>query len=75
MSRTYRRNSYNQCALRHPHTTNEKRQLEAILHDEEVSYVGVDKVNRMKSRCGHSGNLPTVYDDIVTSSYYQNDHS
>jgi hypothetical protein len=75
MSRTYRKNSFNKCALRHPHTTNEKRQLDAILHNEDLSEVNLDKVNRIKSRCGHSGNLPTVYDDIVASSYYQNDHS
>lgn len=73
MSRTYRKNSFNKCALRHPHTTNEKRQLDAILHNEDLSQVNLDKVNRMKSRCGPK--LPTVYDDIVASSYYQNDHS
>lgn len=74
MSRTYRKDSYNKCALRKPHSTNEKRQLDAILHDEDTKYMPIDKVNRMQSRFGGSGDLPTAWDDIVTSSHYQNDH-
>jgi hypothetical protein len=75
MSRTYRKNSYNKCALRKPHSTNEKRQLDGILHDEDFRHLNIAKVNRMRSRVGGSGDLPSAWDDIVTSSHYQNDHN
>lgn len=75
MSRTYRKDSYHPAALRHPRTTNEKSQLEEILTDPELGEYPVDKKNRMQSRKGESGKLPTAYDDIVVSAYYENDHA
>jgi len=75
MSRTYRKESYHKCELRQPRSTNEKRQLSSIITDDEAILLGIDKLNRMKARQGSCGNLPTAYDDIVTSSHYQNDHS
>lgn len=75
MSRTYRKDTYSRAALRHPRTTNEKSQLEEILNDPELNEYPVDKKNRMQSRKGESGKLPTAYDDIVVSAYYENDHA
>lgn len=74
MSRTYRKDIYHPAALRHPRTTNEKSQLEEILTDPELDEYPVDKKNRMQSRKGECGKLPTTYDDIVVAAYYETDH-
>jgi hypothetical protein len=74
MSRTHRNNFYSRSALRHPRTTNEKSQLDEILNDPEIKEFPVDKLNHMQSRRGESGKLPTVYDDMVISAYYETDY-
>lgn len=74
MSRTYRNDFYSHGALRHPRTTNEKAQLDEILNDPEIREFPVDKLNHMQSRRGESGKLPTVYDDMVISAYYETDY-
>lgn len=73
MSRTYRKDQFQRCHLRKPRSYNEKSQLEEILHDPDVNELPVDKVNRMKSRRGHT-NLPDAWDDIVISAYYEQDY-
>lgn len=75
MSRTHRKDIYHPGALRHPRTTNEKSQLEEILNDPELDEYPIDKKNRMQSRKGESGKLPTAYDDMVVSAYYETDHA
>ena len=68
MSRTTRKNTFNKCSLRNPHTFNEKRNVDSFLTDVELlEEYPVSKVNRIRSR----RNLPTHWDDVVTSSYYE----
>jgi hypothetical protein len=46
---------------RYPRTFNERKQLNTLLHDDEVILRNRDKAKIT--------NLPTVYDDIVISGY------
>jgi len=62
MSKT-QRNSSNDYAYRRPKTFNEIKQLETLLHDDEVKLRNRDKAK--------IHNLPTVYDDLVKSGYYE----
>ena len=72
MSRTFRNlEGMHSGALRHPHTFNEIRQLDGILHEEDLEGLPVSKVNHMKSR---EHQLPTAWDDNVVSGYYQQDY-
>lgn len=71
MSRTFRKNSFNDCALRSPRTFNEKRNIDAIVTDDDVMEFSVSKLNRIKNR----RSIPSHWDDIVTSSYYQTDYN
>lgn len=71
MSRTQRKNSYNKCALRNPHTFNEKRQIDSILTDDETMEFPIAKLNRIRSR----RSISSHWDDIVTSSYYETDYN
>ena len=73
MSRTNRR-TVDRYPLRRPRSRNEKSQLDEILHDPDLKDLPVEKVNRMRSRRGHT-KLPDAYDDIVISTYYENDHA
>ena len=71
MSRTFRNTQgMNRYYFRSPHTFNEIRQLDGLLHDEDLEDFPVSGLNHMKSR---EHNLPTVRDDIVVSSYYEED--
>lgn len=64
MSRTYRNASKaGFYPYRYPKTFNERKQLEGYLFDEDVTLS-----NRDKSKIH---NLPTVYDDMVVSGYYE----
>lgn len=64
MSRTYRNaEKVNYLAYRRPKTFNERKQLEGLLFDDEVVLRNRDKAKIV--------NLPTVYDDIVRSGYYE----
>lgn len=72
MSRTHRKKFYSKAALRHPRTSNEKSQLQGILHDPDFKEFTLDKMNRIQSRI--SDRLPTAYNDIVISAYYETDY-
>lgn len=73
MSRTYRNlDGMHQCAIRFPKTENERKQIDGILHDEDLMQYPVSKLNHLKAR-GH--NLPSAWDDKVVSSYYQEDYN
>lgn len=64
MSRTTRNtNKVYSHPYRYPKTFNERKQLEGLFHDNEVSLRNRDKVKIT--------NLPTVYNDIVCSGYYE----
>ena len=71
MSRTFRKNSFNKCALRSPKTFNEKRNIDSIITDDEVMKLPISGMNRIKSRRA----IPSHWDDIVTSSHYQTDYN
>jgi len=72
MSRTNRNlEGMHSGALRFPHTFNEIRQLDGILHEEDLDDFPVSKVNHMKAR---EHNLPTAWTDQVVSGYYQEDY-
>jgi hypothetical protein len=62
MSHTHRNHS-NHYVYRRPKTFNERKQLETLLHDDEVALT-----NREKVKINH---LPTVYDDKVKSGFYE----
>ena len=69
MSRTFRKTEgWHSGALRFPHTENERKQLEGVLHDPELLELPVSKVNHMKSR---EHQLPSAWDDITISAYYE----
>jgi hypothetical protein len=70
MSRTTRNTSFNKCALRSPKTFNEKRQIDSFITDEESMEFTISKMNRILSR----RSIPTHWDDIVCSSYYETDY-
>ena len=72
MSRTFRNlEGMHSGALRHPHTFNEIRQLDGILHEEDLEGLPVSKVNHMNVK---KNQLPTSWDDNVVSGYYQQDY-
>ena len=72
MSRTNRNVEHiHSGALRHPHTFNEIRQLDGILQEEDLEGLPVSKVNHMNVK---KNQLPTAWDDIVVSGYYESDH-
>jgi hypothetical protein len=64
MSRTIRKRPYSKFLYRYPKSTNEKSKLNEILNDPELKDFPLTKRNRMQSRGGKSGELPTAYDDI-----------
>ena len=64
MSDTQRNgNSSDYYPYRRPKTFNEIKQLDALLHDDEIELRNRDKAK--------IHNLPTVYDDVVKSGYYE----
>jgi hypothetical protein len=72
MSRTYRKKSFNKCALRNPKTFNEKKNIDFIITDKEVMEFGISGINRIKAR---RSSIPSHWDDIVTSSHYETDYN
>ena len=68
VTRTNRNLPVNRYPLRKPRSYNEKSQLDEILHDPDLKDLPVEKVNRMRSRRGHT-KLPDAYDDILISAY------
>jgi hypothetical protein len=63
MSRTYRKQPYNY-VFRHPKTFNELKQVKVSANYYDSQYT----VNIRKR------DIPTAWDDLKASSYYQNDH-
>ena len=71
MSRTNRNlDGMHRYALRFPHTFNEIKQLDGILHEEDLEGLPVSGLNHMRAREHH---LPTAWDDKVISAYYEAD--
>ena len=69
MSRTHRNIEWmHSGALRFPHTENERKQLEGVLHDPELLELPVSGLNHMKAR---EHQLPSAWDDITISAYYE----
>ncbi len=69
MSRTHRNIEWiHSGALRFPHTFNEIRQLDGILHEEDLVSLPVSGLNHMKAR---ERKLPSSWNDITISSYYE----
>jgi hypothetical protein len=72
MSRTNRNlEGMHKGALRFPHTFNEIRQLDGILHEEDLEDLPVSKVNHMNVK---KNQLPTSWQDVVVSAYYESDY-
>lgn len=62
MSRTYRKIGYDRNCFRHPHTTNERRQLKGLIADARVNQLKISPSNRL------SRFIPDEYDDLMVSS-------
>jgi hypothetical protein len=72
MSRTYRKTEgMHSGALRFPHTFNEIKQLDGLLHEEDLEDLPVSGLNHIRAR---EHKLPTAWDDRVVSAYYQEDY-
>jgi hypothetical protein len=67
MAHTQRNCSYNRCVFRFPKTYNERRQIEGLLLEEDIQDFNLSKMNRIRKK----KNLPTSWDDVVCSSYYE----
>ena len=63
MSRTYRHNPASTTGLRHPHTMNERRQLNGLEADARVNQCRISPANRL------SRHIPTDFDDLKASSF------
>ena len=63
MSRTYRHNPESRTGLRHPHTMNERRQLNGLQTDARLHQVDISPVNRL------SRHIPTDFDDVKVASF------
>jgi hypothetical protein len=72
MSRTYRDlNGMNDCALRSPKTSNERKHLIGILQDNQYEDYQISGLNHLHHRLS---NCPTANYDKVISGYYQEDY-
>ena len=63
MSRTYRHNPESATGLRHPHTMNERRQLNGLVTDARLHQVQISPNNRL------SRHIPTDFDDLKVASF------
>lgn len=73
MSRTFRNtDGMHPAALRYPHTFSEIRQLDGVLHEEDLEGLPVSGLNHIKAR---EHNLPTAWDDRIVSAYYEEDYN
>jgi len=68
MSRTYRKDYYSKAALRKPQTRQEIKKLSHILDDVKECDYQVSGMNHLHHRLSI---LPTDWDDLVISAYYQ----
>lgn len=72
MSRTYRNiQNINRCALRSPKTSNERKQLIAMIQDNQYEDYPISGMNHIHHRLS---NCPTSWDDLVVSGYLQQDY-
>ncbi len=71
MSRTFRKKHYNSCALRHPKTSNEIRQLKTLIDDLKDCDYSISGMNHLHHRLSK---VPTAWDDQVVSAYYEMDY-
>tara|TARA_R110000868_G_scaffold28093_1_gene105748 strand:+ start:10760 stop:10984 length:225 start_codon:yes stop_codon:yes gene_type:complete len=72
MSRTFRNlEGMHRGALRFPHTFNEIRQLDGLLHDEELTEYPLSGFNHMNVK---KNQLPTSWQDVVVSAHYESDY-
>ena len=72
MSHTYRKQFYQKCALRKPKTSQERKQLLAILDEVELQEYEISGINHMHHRLSK---LPHANDDVVIAAYYEQDYS
>lgn len=73
MSRTYRNlEGINHCALRHPKTSNERKNLIGILQDNTFEEYQISGINHLHHRLSK---VPTANYDKVVSGYYQEDYN
>jgi hypothetical protein len=72
MSRTHRKQFYQKCALRKPKTSQERKQLLAILDEVELQEYEISGVNHLHHRLSK---LPHANDDVVIAAYYEKDYS
>ena len=63
MSRTIRNNPESSTGLRHPHTMNERRQLNGLEADAKINDCRISPVNRL------SRHIPTDFDDLKVASF------
>jgi len=69
MTRTFRStDGWHSGAFRYPHTFSEIKQLNGVLHEEDLEGLPVSGVNHMKSR---ENNLVSSWDDITISAYHE----
>ena len=69
MSKTYRNTEgWHNGAIRYPHTENERKQLDGVLHDPELMELPVSGLNHMRAR---EHQLPSAWNDKVISAYYE----
>jgi hypothetical protein len=67
VSRTYRKTPIDVGHyLRHPKTFSEIKQLNWIKYDPDLKELGLPLPNRINKK------VPTLFDDLIPSSYYQN---
>jgi len=73
MSRTNRNIEYiHSGAIRYPHTENERKQLDGIVHDVELQLdYKISGLNHIKAR---ESKLPSAWDDKIVSAYYETEH-
>ena len=73
MSRTNRNIEYiHSVAIRYPHTENERKQLDGIVHDVELQLdYKISGLNHIKAR---ESKLPSAWDDKIVSAYYETEH-
>ena len=63
MSRTYRNHGHDAMYFRHPHTMNERRQLEGLKTDARLHQVNISPTNRL------SRHIADEWDDVTISSF------
>ncbi len=69
MTHTFRKIAgWHNGAIRFPKTFNEIKQLDGILHEEDLVSLPVSGLNHMKAR---ERKLPSSWNDITISSYYE----